>query len=342
MKIKILKLIKISFIWDKSRQKINGNVYLLVNVLIYLILFVITVFIICNLCTNWILRIIFGIVSFVALAYFEGWFLTGIVSKFGSYLEQLVKGVDGYESDNIFQSHRIILYRNTNSKNINFYSIAQEVLEVLEVFNQFDVKYRPNYRMMHLRENAPEFECNYDNVVKILKYKYETMEGISGKFGYCLSFFSSKNDEESFDYFLKVGSKCKDSHDTLIIDIPIVVNLYDKDGAKLIEDMFKKVVVAFKPFWGCVANRYIYNKHFVVKDHSSYIYKGKPSTVHWLNYWSDEIINCIGVDQIQKVLNLHQQLYFKGGIFKIKDCALDVNDKLDMEFHRQLDMELGL
>lgn len=130
----------------------------------------------------------------------------------------------------------------------------------------------------------------------------------------------------------------------LAIYIPESVNLYDEADVKIIIDMFEKAVDIFKPFYGCVSNVRIYNKHIARKNSGQppFIYKGKPSTVHWLNYWSEEIADCIGFDKIKKVLDEHRQISFDSGIFKIKNCALDAENESDMEFHKLLDRELGL
>lgn len=71
----------------------------------------------------------------------------------------------GYVPDKPVQRHKIIMKRKPEHENVAPDIAAYRICEIIEVFNQFDVSYRPNY--LNNREKQ-KFECNYDNVYKLL------------------------------------------------------------------------------------------------------------------------------------------------------------------------------
>lgn len=55
-----------------------------------------------------------------------------------------------------------------------------------------------------------------------------------------------------------------------------------------------------------------------------------PTGIHWINYWSDEIVHTVGMERIYKAINAYPNIVFKNGILLIKDTALDINKEEDM------------
>lgn len=67
-----------------------------------------------------------------------------------------------------------------------------------------------------------------------------------------------------------------------------------------------------------------------------------PTTVHWMNYWSESIIKAVGMEKIQKTVEENSIISFQKGILSIRDTALDVNKEEDLRFHDELQKQLGL
>lgn len=62
--------------------------------------------------------------------------------------------------------------------------------------------------------------------------------------------------------------------------------------------------------------------------------------VHWINYWSEDIIRTIGMEKIQKVLDNNPGLSFKNGIFLIRNTALDMENEDDIRCQEELQKQL--
>lgn len=53
-----------------------------------------------------------------------------------------------------------------------------------------------------------------------------------------------------------------------------------------------------------------------------------PTTIHWVNYWSEDIVNEIGMERIQRIqriLEKKPEISFRQGILLMKETALDIN-----------------
>jgi len=161
-------------------------------------------------------------------------------------------------------------------------------------------------------------------------------ENIFEDLGYSISFFSSMHEQNSCAIEVRAGNKNEKFHNTLIISLPLSLNLYDKKIADRIMDLFEKLVEAYTPYWGCISNKALSRKY------RKFLEGNLPTTVHWMNYWSEDIIYTVGMEKIKKVVDGNFMISFKNGILAIKDTALDVDKEEDIIFHDKLQKQLFL
>ena len=91
---------------------------------------------------------------------------------------------------------------------------------------------------------------------------------------------------------------------------------------------------SYMPYWGCISNKALSRKY------GKYLEGNLPTTVHWINYWSEDIIGEIGMERIQKIVDGNSAIIFQKGILSIKDTALDVDKAEDIIFHDELQKHL--
>lgn len=234
----------------------------------------------------------------------------------------------------MIHTYKMILWKKPELYNKDFETISLETFELLKMFDQFEMIYRPNYYTSFNKNKVNIFNRNYDDFIKQLNLG-KIDNNSNSKLGYAISFFSSLNELESFSFQLVVGNKCDKFYNTLVITIPSKVDLYDEITANTICEMFRQSVIHFKPFWGCVCNKSFSQKY------DGFLKNGKPTTVHWLNYWSNEIVDRIGIDIVIKTLDNNKQILWESGIYKIRKFPINVDDNVDMEYHKQLEQQLG-
>lgn len=235
----------------------------------------------------------------------------------------------------MIQRHSIILWRRSDNKDKSFEVISREIYETLDLFQDCPMELRPNYLTSTSKKDIKEFDWNLQNFIEALK-KGVNKEGdiVFEDLGYSISFFSSINEQESCVFELIAGNKSEKFYNTLIINLPLSLDIFKEETAKKVSGLFEKLVESYEPFWGCISNKALSRKY------GKFLEGNLPTTVHWINYWSEDIIHVLKMERIQEVVEKNPTVTFKNGILLIRDMALDINKESDMRFHGKLHKEL--
>lgn len=227
---------------------------------------------------------------------------------------------------NMIQGQSIILWRNADKEDRSFEEIALEIFEVLDLLQSYPEILRPNYLAVSSLKDAVKFRWDLQNFMDALKRgvnkeKDRTFEDL----GYSLSFFSSFNENASCSIMVKAGMKNKLFYNTLIINLPLSFDLYDRWGAESAIELFKGLAYKYRPLWGCISN------DAMPVPQGKFLKGNIPTGIHWINYWSKEVVDAIGMDRINKTVSLDPTVTFKDVFFLIKETAIDINRKEDMQ-----------
>lgn len=237
----------------------------------------------------------------------------------------------------MIQRHSIILWKKAEKPDKSFEEISNEAYRVLDLFQDMPCELRPNYLTAYTKKGIKEFDWNFENFTNILragisKEGKKTFESL----GYSISFFSSFDEEKSCDFSLIAGNKSEKTHNALIIDLPLAFNLYDKANAELIISLFRKLVRLYIPYWGCVSNNVLARKY------GKFLEGSRPTTVHWMNYWPEEVVRAVGIDRIQGLIQGNQGTSFDDGILLVKDTAFDLSKEEDIRLHEKIHNQIFL
>lgn len=229
----------------------------------------------------------------------------------------------------MIQRYKIILWKKPEDSDREFDDIARETYNTLLVFQKFPKYLRPNYLTSETKNNALVSYWEYEDFKNTLKHNVNK-EGniVFEELGYRISYFSDMDDEKSCGISLKVGNKDQRFVNTLIVDLPIFLDLKNNNNIEIIKLLFRMLVLEFKPNWGCVLNRALTRKY------GKYVKDGLPSTIHWINYWSEEIINRFGADRLENFINDSITVsQIDKGVFSISEKALlsDVEDDVVLQ-----------
>ncbi|MGB8453432.1 MAG: hypothetical protein WCD89_14040 [Anaerocolumna sp.] len=234
----------------------------------------------------------------------------------------------------MIQTHSLVLWKKAETR--EFYAYTKEAYETMQMLISYGIC-SPAYQSVWRKKDAKLFDWNYDNFCIAVKKKVNK-EGniIFNNLGYCIGLFSSLNEEKSSGISLSIGNTDTKFVNSLVINFSPSINLYDEKVAILVNDMFRDCIIKFKPFWGCISNKKNMRKY------EGYMDDNIPNTVHWINYWSDGIINGIGKDKIQVVLDSCENCSFENGIFKIKPIAMNADNEEDIKLQQMINNKLGL
>lgn len=231
----------------------------------------------------------------------------------------------------MIQRHSVILWKTAYALDEKFERFSEDAYKTLDRLQNYPLELHPNYLVGMSRHNICKFEWNINNFRDELK-KGVNKEGniLFEDLGYTLSFFSSIDEEKSCGIKIIAGNKNKKFFNSLILDLPLSFNVYDEKTALMVCDLFKELVNSYNPFWGCVSNPVISRQYGKFYD------KNLPTTVHWINYWSDNIIHAMGEKRLKKVIESNPSVVMENGVLIVKDTAFDVEDNKDIEYHNML------
>ena len=191
----------------------------------------------------------------------------------------------------------------------------------------------PTYETGMKKNDAKPIDWNYDKFCEIL-LRNATKD--SDELGYNVSFFSSLKNDESASISLSIGIRNTQFVNTCIIKLPVNLEIFQEDIYNEVSALFSECVKTFRPFWGCVSN----DRN--ARSFGPFLKANKPSTVHWMNYWSESICNQISEHRIKKVLGKNNKSLYRDNIFKVRDNPLDITCEEDMQLQRTINSLLGL
>ena len=145
-----------------------------------------------------------------------------------------------------------------------------------------------------------------------------------------MGFFSNFEETNTCGISIHVGNKSPLFVNSLIIRLPRNLNLCDCESVKMIKDLFKILIEAFKPFWGCVSN------YELTRKYGRYMNNGIPTTIHWMNYWSEEIIDKFGREKVNCFVKEHTDILIEDGFFSIRDQALYADKEVDVDYQYEM------
>lgn len=235
----------------------------------------------------------------------------------------------------MIQRHSIILWKKAEEKDKGFEEISEEIYRALDLFQTCPMILRPNYLTGVSRRDIKEFSWNLPNFRAVLKNGVNK-EGdtLFEHLGYSASFFSSMDEQDSCAFEILAGNKSEKFYNTLIIKLPVSLEVFDKKNADEIRLLFEKLVQEYKPFWGCVSNKALSRKYV------KFLEGNVPTTIHWLNFWSEDILDTIGKEKLQSVVRRNPEVVFRNNILQIKNTAINVELQSDMEYHNELHKQI--
>lgn len=233
------------------------------------------------------------------------------------------------------QSHSIVLWKNAESEDKPFDEIAAETFALLSELKKYPKNFQPNFLPGNTRKDVRPFDWDIEHF-RLLLEKGMNKEGgtVFRDLGYGIQFFSSLEEEESCGIMVFAGATNPDFINSLTLELPFGLSLFNAENAKLVRNMFESLAHAYRPFFGCVSNRTL------TRRYGALLRKGRPAVIHWLNYWSTEIVGNVGLTKIQRLTEEYQNVRYSGNILSIKDIALNCESEEDMELQKTIQEKL--
>jgi hypothetical protein len=223
-------------------------------------------------------------------------------------------------------------------KQEEFKVTVDKTYALLASLKQFGPELSPNYLPAWKKKDTKIYDLTYQSLEELIKNK-AIKEGklIFKDLGYSLQFFSSLVDDESAGISLSIGVNNPKFSNTFNLDLPLTMDIFNEEISLRLIGLFKKCVKLFDPYWGCILNSFTLRRleHLYVNN--------VPTTVHWVNYWGNDLVNKITEDRIMmSSLFLKEKIDDKGMLLILKKKPIDESNEEDIKIQKIVSRELGL
>lgn len=205
--------------------------------------------------------------------------------------------------------HCMLLWKKPSTKPLQTqFNCAFDVFSVIRTLCE---EHSPHFYKANRKKALQPIEWSADTFMEALK-KNPVNKGnqLLGELGYSISMYSSQTESESLSFSATIGNQAPQFYDTIIINFPD--GFFDEfEHATEFVDVFKECTRIFQPYWGCIADTAYFKKE------QGLLPSCMPSSVHWINFWSDSIFDGIGRKRIMSVFNQYD-IVIKNGVFAIQ------------------------
>lgn len=192
--------------------------------------------------------------------------------------------------------HCMLLWKKPSAKPLQ--TQIDCAFDVFSVIRDLREEYSPHFYKANKKKTSQPIAWSADAFMEALK-KNPVNKGnqLLGELGYSISMYSSQAESESLSFCATIGNQSSQFYDTIIINFPD--GFFDEfEHVTVFADVFKQCTRIFQPYWGCIADTAFFQKG------QGLLPTCMPSSVHWINFWSDPIFDGIGRKRIIIVLSV--------------------------------------
>lgn len=205
--------------------------------------------------------------------------------------------------------HCMLLWKKPSAKPLQ--TQIDCAFDVFSVIRDLREEYSPHFYKANKKKTSQPIAWSADAFMEALK-KNPVNKGnqLLGELGYSISMYSSQAESESLSFCATIGNQSSQFYDTIIINFPD--GFFDEfEHVTVFADVFKQCTRIFQPYWGCIADTAFFQKG------QGLLPTCMPSSVHWINFWSDPIFDGIGRKRIMNVFSQYD-IVIENGVFMIQ------------------------
>lgn len=209
------------------------------------------------------------------------------------------------------------------------------VFSALSVFSKMGCDYTPQYITAKCKSSACRLEWTLAGfTAELLKNRINKGNPLLDELGYSASFYSSPDNGQTIGFKVSLGNQSPQFYDVVSVSFPS--DLCQSDiFIKRVPIVFAECANILQPYWGGVTELQF------LRRYGPYIVNGIPSSVHWLNMWSESVQTLIGKRRIAEVLDGYG-INFSNGMFAISSAPIDLKDHQSVQMCDSINKMLGL
>jgi hypothetical protein len=232
----------------------------------------------------------------------------------------------------MIQTYSLILWSKAKKEDLD--TSIDKAYRMLLAINECGPQFGPNFLTGKTPRLAKPFELNYANVEKLVK---KEANKLFPDLGSEFSFFSSKQNHEGAGISISIGISDPKFTNSLVLELPINFQINDDKNIEMLLGLFRKGIDILDPYLGFILNSFTHNRvDDLAQNHI-------PTTVHWMNFWSNEIVQHFGEKRLLDTpMYMKEKIINKGYIFMIQRKPLDDNHAEEVELQFDTNRSLGI
>jgi hypothetical protein len=235
----------------------------------------------------------------------------------------------------MIQKYSMILWAKANQE--DFKVTVDKVYKLLVTLKEYGPELSPNYLPAQRKKDTKQFDLSYTNLEQLIK-KHVNKEGkiLFEDLGHTFGFFSSLKYDDSVGIDFSVGITNPKFSNSFVVNFPLSWNFYDDNISERLITLFKTCTVIFNPFWGCILNS------FTLKQVNHLYENNMPTTIHWVNFWGEDIVHKVTEYRINNVsFYSKDKIDGMGYILILKKKPIDYNSEVDISLQNDVNRKLG-
>lgn len=214
----------------------------------------------------------------------------------------------------MIRRHKIIMWKKPNDmNNKQMTDIAFKILSTLDLYG---FSLNPTYLPGNSLDEIRSFDLSYDNLSDLIEKSVISENGTAyPELGRTISFFSSFDNDNCSKISLTIGGSAATFPNSLIVELPKNRDWFFVSKNNFY-NLFEELISVFSPYYAFVTDNTSSNGYWNTEKHI-------PITIHWLNYFSHDIVENLNHKIMSQCDNFRE--FTDGYILKIFDNPFDKN-----------------
>lgn len=229
--------------------------------------------------------------------------------------------------------YSIILWRKPEREGISFNEVLDNTMALFDYIVTLPEWIKPT--TTYSGKTPVKFSISRDTIKnKLLKGMDINEANPSKDLGYCLILFSDEDNEGSrITWTFRVGNADKFFSNCIVIEFnhSSFNGIENKEWQSVVSEVFKKLTVLFDVYYGSITNLNIANNYSSFADIST------PYCVFSYNYWNKDMLEKIGRDKINHLVERGDIEFEEPGFVKLFNGFIDVNDEEQMKKRKEIE-----
>lgn len=228
----------------------------------------------------------------------------------------------------MIQLYKMIFWLHPKQRSVD--EVSQILYSIFHCLAMYDEEILPRYRTAKRKKDAFEIDVSKESFTRIvldIVNNLHTPDDV-----YTIGFFSSFKEEESIGLSCTFGNLPTQQCNAITIQLPPEFSGLT-DRVDQLYKLFQNLTEVLRPFFACIKN----NGNSQIAD---ILWDEKPTYVHWINFYSTETAEKIGIKRINGIAQAEYKSY--GTYLRILKEPLNVENDEHLRVQLCLSKKMGL